>query len=334
MVFVTIFLFSYKDRVLESFFHSKELNSAILLVFLIGTIFVFKNIFLIVKEQEWFENFLIEKNTSNNYSPVLLKEFKDSLTISEKFSYPSNKAKEIIDRVTVKLDSEREIVKYITALLVFLGLLGTFWGLLLTIDSVGNTISNLSIDEENILTNFSNLKEGLNAPLNGMGIAFSSSLFGLAGSLCLGFIELQGSRAQNDFLIYIENKTFSKNEAKGTENNIKAAGLEYIQAVLYQTVEGIRKLEETLQKTEDYRKNNEKLLFQTTNAISKINNEIDIRINQFNKNEIANIENLRSIDETLKALKEEINSSSRNLNSEEIAKELKVLAKTISLIKK
>ena len=263
-----------------------------------------------------------------------MKEFKDSLTISEKFSYPSNKAKEIIDRVTVKLDSEREIVKYITALLVFLGLLGTFWGLLLTIDSVGNTISNLSIDEENILTNFSNLKEGLNAPLNGMGIAFSSSLFGLAGSLCLGFIELQGSRAQNDFLIYIENKTFSKNEAKGTENNIKAAGLEYIQAVLYQTVEGIRKLEETLQKTEDYRKNNEKLLFQTTNAISKINNEIDIRINQFNKNEIANIENLRSIDETLKALKEEINSSSRNLNSEEIAKELKVLAKTISLIKK
>ena len=90
----------------------------------------------------------------------------------------------------------------------------------------------------------------------------------------------------------------------------------------------------TLQKSEDYRKNSEKLLFETTNAIAKINNEINIRINQFNKNEIANIENLRNIDTTLKVLKEEIYANNNNFKSEEIAKELKVLAKTISLIKK
>ena len=210
-------------------------------------------------------------------------------------------------------------------------MLGTFWGLLLTIDSVGRTISNMSIDEENILTNFISLKEGLKAPLEGMGIAFSSSLYGLAGSLCIGFVDLQCNRAQNDFLENLEKKIV-KYDIKKTVK-IDNVGIQYTEAVLHQTVEGIEKLQKSLQKSDSARENYEKLIVEITSVISKINSEINIRLNQYNKSEIANIENLRNIDENIKLLKEEIQKGDNN-QSQEIAKEIQVLAKTISLIKK
>ncbi len=323
--------FLFKERLLQGFSHNQELNSAIILIFVIGVVLVFKNIFLMRKEHNWLNAFLIGKNTSINYSPSLLNNFRKLFNKTDGTSLPSNLVKENIDRVAVKLDSDREMIKYITALLVFLGLLGTFWGLLLTIETVGTTISNMSIDEENILTNFANLKEGLKAPLAGMGIAFSSSLFGLASSLCLGFVDLQGNRAQNIFLENLENKTLNSNiQVKG---ELESVGLEYIEALLHQTVSGINKLEKVLAKNEDLRKNYDNLIVESSNAISKINNEVNIRMNQYNKNEIANIENLRNIDEDLKNLKEEIKIS-KNEDSEEIAKEIQILAKTISLIKK
>jgi hypothetical protein len=223
------------------------------------------------------------------------------------------------------------MIKYITALLVFLGLLGTFWGLLITIETVGQTISNMSIDEENILTNFANLKESLKAPLAGMGIAFSSSLFGLTSSLCLGFIDLQGNRAQNIFLDNLESVNLNSNAQ--VQNSVDNVGLEYVEALLHQTVSAINNLEKSLTKNEELRKNYDNLIIESSNAVSKINNEINIRVNQYNKNEIANIENLRNIDENLNKLKEEINTS-KNQASEEITKEIQLLAKTISLIKK
>ena len=333
---IVIFLFliagiaaSFKESLLQGFSHNQELNSAIILIFIVGVILVLKNIVLVSKEQSWLFAFLTGKNTTINYSPTLLNNFKKLFNDSNTFS--SNLVKENIERVAVKLDSDREMIKYITALLVFLGLLGTFWGLLITIETVGQTISNMSIDEENILTNFSNLKEGLKAPLAGMGIAFSSSLFGLASSLCLGFIDLQGNRAQNVFLENLENANLKSNtQLQGTRENV---GLEYIEALLHQTVNAINKLEKILIKNEDLRKNYDNLIIESSNAVSKINNEINIRINQYNKYEIANIENLRNIDDNLKKLKETINLS-KNEASEEIAKEIQVLAKTISLIKK
>ena len=333
---IVIFLFliagiaaSFKESLLQGFSHNQELNSAIILIFIVGVILVLKNIVLVSKEQSWLFAFLTGKNTTINYSPTLLNNFKKLFNDSNTFS--SNLVKENIERVAVKLDSDREMIKYITALLVFLGLLGTFWGLLITIETVGQTISNMRIDEENILTNFSNLKEGLKAPLAGMGIAFSSSLFGLASSLCLGFIDLQGNRAQNVFLENLENANLKSNtQLQGTRENV---GLEYIEALLHQTVNAINKLEKILIKNEDLRKNYDNLIIESSNAVSKINNEINIRINQYNKYEIANIENLRNIDDNLKKLKETINLS-KNEASEEIAKEIQVLAKTISLIKK
>ena len=104
----------------------------------------------------------------------------------------------------MSLASIRETSRYLVGLLVFLGLLGTFWGLLKTIGSVGNVIGGLGIDDTNVAGFFNSLKDGLTAPLAGMSIAFSSSLLGLAGSLILGFVDLQLGQAQNKFSQFVE----------------------------------------------------------------------------------------------------------------------------------
>ena len=109
----------------------------------------------------------------------------------------------ILDSIATRLDEARDISRYMTGLLVFLGLLGTFWGLIETVGSVGRVIQGLSIDGD-AGSMLDTLKEGLAAPLSGMGISFSSSLFGLAGSLVLGFLDLQMSQAQNRFYTDLE----------------------------------------------------------------------------------------------------------------------------------
>jgi hypothetical protein len=108
------------------------------------------------------------------------------------------------ESVDVALASVKETSRYLVGLLVFLGLLGTFWGLLKTIGSVGNVIGGLGIDDTNVAGFFNSLKDGLNAPLQGMSVAFSSSLLGLAGSLILGFVDLQLSQSQNKFFQFFE----------------------------------------------------------------------------------------------------------------------------------
>jgi methyl-accepting chemotaxis protein len=105
----------------------------------------------------------------------------------------------ILDSIFMRLDEDRELSRYLVSLLVFLGLLGTFWGLLETVTAVADTIRTLDVSSANTGVIFEDLKEGLVAPLGGMGTAFSSSLFGLAGSLVLGFLDLQAGQAQNMF---------------------------------------------------------------------------------------------------------------------------------------
>jgi hypothetical protein len=109
----------------------------------------------------------------------------------------------ILDSIATRLDEARDILRYMTGLLVFLGLLGTFWGLIETVGSVGKVIDGLKVGGDAGAL-FDTLKEGLAAPLGGMGISFSSSLFGLAGSLILGFLDLQSSQAQNRFYTDLE----------------------------------------------------------------------------------------------------------------------------------
>ncbi len=328
LIFIIIFCFFLQEELKKGFNHNQELNSIIVFVFLLGVLIVIRNIITLNKDQSWLVNLVNQKKVSTSYQPKLLNNFK---VINDSELSLALRAKENIERVVVKLDSERELIKYITALLVFLGLLGTFWGLLKTIDAVGIAINNMSIDEENILTNFMNLKEGLNEPLVGMGTAFSTSLFGLAGSLCLGFVDLQGNRAQNDFINMLETKVLNVKSQHNFKN--EEIGKEYMQAVLFQTIEALNNIEKVIIKSEQSRKNFENLVLESSKVIVKINNEISLRVGEYNKNEIANIETLRNLEEQLKGLKEQININKEE-NTKELAKEIQVLAKTVSLIKK
>ena len=110
----------------------------------------------------------------------------------------------VLDGIRGHLDESREISKYMISLLVFLGLLGTFWGLLQTIGTVGQVISGLDVGAEDFINVVTHLKQGLEEPLKGMGTAFSSSLFGLGGSLVLGFVDIQAGHAQNRFFNEME----------------------------------------------------------------------------------------------------------------------------------
>jgi hypothetical protein len=109
----------------------------------------------------------------------------------------------VLDSVGGRLDEARDVSRYLTGLLVFLGLLGTFWGLIETVSAVGDVIQKLPVDGQTQAL-FGELKTGLAAPLAGMGISFSSSLFGLAGSLILGFLDLQAGQAQSRFFYELE----------------------------------------------------------------------------------------------------------------------------------
>jgi hypothetical protein len=110
----------------------------------------------------------------------------------------------VLDGIRGHLDDSREISKYMIGLLIFLGLLGTFWGLLQTIGTIGQVINGLDVGGENFINLFQHLKQGLEGPLEGMGTAFSSSLFGLGGSLVLGFVDIQAGHAQNRFFNEME----------------------------------------------------------------------------------------------------------------------------------
>jgi len=123
----------------------------------------------------------------------------------QEMSITTNSMNSILDSIGNRLDESRDISRYLIGLLVFLGLLGTFWGLLQTIGSIGDTIQSLDPNSGNANDVLDALKSGLKAPLDGMGTAFSSSLFGLAGSLVLGFLDLQAGRAQTRFYTELEN---------------------------------------------------------------------------------------------------------------------------------
>jgi hypothetical protein len=181
------------------------LNSVIIFVLFIGVLLTFRQVIRLFPEVEWVNGFrLADPGLAMDRPPVLLAPMASILgDRMGRMSISSTMMRGILDSIATRLDEARDISRYMTGLLVFLGLLGTFWGLIVTVGSVGNVINTLKVGGDAQST-FDSLREGLAAPLSGMGISFSSSLFGLAGSLVLGFLDLQSSQAQNRFYIDLE----------------------------------------------------------------------------------------------------------------------------------
>ena len=165
----------------------------------------FRQVMRLYPEVAWVNNFrLADPGLAVERGPTLLAPMAAILGDRVgRMSMSAQLMRSILNSIGTRLDESRDLSRYMTGLLVFLGLLGTFWGLIETVGSVGNVIGSLKVggDAGSV---FDSLKEGLAAPLSGMGISFSSSLFGLAGSLVLGFLDLQSGQAQNRFYTDLE----------------------------------------------------------------------------------------------------------------------------------
>lgn len=192
--------------ILNAFFANTGLNGLIIFVLLIGIAYGFQQVTRLFPEVRWVNSFRVaDPGLKVERPPVLLAPMATMLRDrTGHVSLSTLSMRSILDSIGSRLDEARDITRYLVGLLIFLGLLGTFWGLLETINSVGQTISSLNTRSNDTLAVFEELKAGLEAPLKGMGTAFSSSLFGLAGSLVLGFLDLQASQAQNRFYNELE----------------------------------------------------------------------------------------------------------------------------------
>jgi hypothetical protein len=192
-------------QIWEAFLANPGLNALIISVLAIGIALGFRQVIRLFPEVEWVNGFrLADPGLAVERPPVLLAPM--AAILGERIgrmAISQQMMRGILDSIAARLDEARDLSRYMTGLLIFLGLLGTFWGLIETVGSVGKVIEGLKVggDAGSV---FDSLKEGLAAPLKGMGISFSSSLFGLAGSLVLGFLDLQTSQAQNRFYTDLE----------------------------------------------------------------------------------------------------------------------------------
>src|SRR5690348_1966952 len=192
-------------QVAVAFMANPSLNTLILAVLAIGIVLSFRQVIRLYAEIAWVNNFrLADPGLAVDRPPVLLAPMAAILgSRMGRMAVSTHLMRSILDSIATRLDEARDISRYMTGLLIFLGLLGTFWGLIETVSSVGDVIQNLKPGGDAGAL-FESLRRGLAAPLTGMGISFSSSLFGLAGSLILGFLDLQSSQAQNRFYTELE----------------------------------------------------------------------------------------------------------------------------------
>jgi hypothetical protein len=180
----------------------------------------------------------------------------------------------LLDGVRLRIDESRELSRYLVGLLIFLGLLGTFWGLLETVGGVGRVIGGLT-SESAAASVFANLGKDLQGPLAGMGTAFSSSLFGLAGALVLGVLDLQAGHAQNRFYASLEEFLAARAQLPGNAMGEGEGTLpSYLQALLEQTAENLRQIERMMARTEDDRRAGLAALGQLTDRLSELSDQL------------------------------------------------------------
>ncbi|MBY0331127.1 MAG: flagellar motor protein MotA [Acetobacteraceae bacterium] len=256
------------------------LNGLILGVLLVGVAWTLRQVLMLRPEVAWLENFRSPRIGAPALpSPRLLGPMASMLALrrSERVSLSAPAMRSVLDGIASRLDETREIARYLTGLLIFLGLLGTFWGLLLTIGSVSEVIADMSVGSGDINQLFSQLKSGLSQPLRGMSVAFSSSMLGLAGALVLGFLDLTAGQAQTRFLNELEEWLAGLTRlssagpgGEGGEGGVPA----YVQALLEQTAENLDGLQQILLRGEEGRAAANAAMMQLTERLTVLTEQM------------------------------------------------------------
>ena len=256
------------------------LNGLILGVLLVGVAWTLRQVLMLRPEVAWLENFRSPRVGAPALpSPRLLGPMASMLALrrSERVSLSAPAMRSVLDGIASRLDETREIARYLTGLLIFLGLLGTFWGLLLTIGAVAEVIGAMNLGTGDVNALFNQLKSGLAQPLRGMGVAFSSSMLGLAGALVLGFLDLTAGQAQTRFLNELEEWLAGLTRlssagpgGEGGEGGVPA----YVQALLEQTAENLDGLQQILLRGEEGRAAANAAMMQLTERLTVLTEQM------------------------------------------------------------
>ncbi|HVB17994.1 MAG TPA: flagellar motor protein MotA [Stellaceae bacterium] len=247
---------------LLAFMGNPAVNGLILGILLAGIVFIFRQVVQLEPATAWIDRFRErlanrEMTAPPGPAPRLLAPMARMLggRQTSRVSLSATALRTLLDGIAARLDETRETSRYLIGVLVFLGLLGTFYGLLETVRSVGDVIGTLNIGGGDLARAFANLKNGLEAPLHGMSTAFSASLFGLAGSLVLGFLDLQAGQAQNRFYNDLEEwlATYTRLSSGAFGDTGDGTMPAYLHALLEQTADSLENLQRIVARSEESR---------------------------------------------------------------------------------
>ena len=304
IIIVGAIIFILNEPLINAFQANVAINGLIFGVLLVGIIFLCRQTVRLVPEKNWIESLQVQNKLRSK--PVLMAPLALMLgedTSLKNFSISAAALRSVLDGVAGRLDENREIARYLIGLLIFLGLLGTFWGLIGTVSSVSSVISGLNFGNQDTSLIFSNLQKGLETPLEGMSTAFSSSLFGLSGSLILGFLDLQLGQASGRFYQDLEN--WLSSSVKISNNNsqtpFSGEGISYSESLSDTAASHLSELASALTNIEADRS---RLL----NQITELNTQLRRLVDQIESDSSIQ-KKLPGIEAQLQSISEEVRSN-------------------------
>ena len=353
--FVGFALFGTLSHAFES---NPALNSFILLVLAIGILWNLRQVIRLVPEVRWLETFQrARQSLSGVPPPQMLAPMASMLAAREsrgregetRFTLSGAATRSLLDSISSRLDESRELSRYMTGLMIFLGLLGTFWGLLETIASVSDVINGMTVGSSDLNKLFEQLKSGLVKPLRGMGTAFSASMFGLTGALVLGFLDLTAGQAQNRFFNELEEWLAGLTRlSSGALGEGEGSMPVYVQALLEQTAENMENLQHILSRNEEGRVQANQALIGLTERLELLSETM--RTNQLLMQRIAEMQaqivpalqrlsetgtddvaltHLRNMDRSLQRLLTE-SEQGRAQSTAELRNDIRILTRTVA----
>lgn len=347
----------------NAFMGNPGVNGVILVILLAGIAYIFRQVLLLDPEIDWIENFRYHQaddaQAPESAAPRLLAPMARMLETRQgrRVSLSATSLQTLLDGIGSRLAETRETSRYLIGVLIFLGLLGTFYGLLETVRSVGGVLGVLSVGGSDAARAFADLKSGLESPLAGMSTAFSSSLFGLAGSLVLGFLDLQAGQAQNRFYNDLEEwlSTYTRLSGgqlgDGGDGSVPA----YIQALLEQTADSLENLQRILARSEESRIGANATLSSLTDRLGVLGeqmkagqmlmvrlaeNQLELKPSLIRLADVAEgslghddvlRSHLRNIEAYLARLTEDV-AQGRAQSVQELRSEIRILARTIAAL--
>jgi hypothetical protein len=275
---VAVLVVLLATKMVANFQANPFFNGVILTVLLFGILVNFRQVLLLAREVEWIEAF--KRSPPDRPLPVkprLLAPMARMFAGREraKFSLSAQSLRSVLDSVYLRLEESRDLSRYLVGLAIFLGLLGTFWGLLVTIRSVADIIGSLGVGSDPAAM-FNTLKENLKEPLSGMSTSFSTSLFGLASSLVLGFLDLQSGHAQNRFYNELEDwlSSMTRLSSGALHGDGEASVPAYVQALLEQTADGLERMQRALTESERERHNSSEQLSELNTQLARLTDSL------------------------------------------------------------